>query len=75
MPLYFFHVRSAAGLEADDLGVYFGGLAEAIADARKARAEMMVDEAIEMKRLDGSGIIEIADETGQVLATVPFVDS
>jgi uncharacterized protein DUF6894 len=74
MPRYFFNVRSKAGFEADEVGVEFDTLEEAIADARRARTEMVVDEVLGQQTRPTDGWFEISDEAGQVIATVPLLD-
>ena len=74
MPRFYFHVRSSSGLEMDAQGLEFSSLDEAIADARKAGAEILVDRAVEETRLNGRSLstFEIVDATGEVVAKVPF---
>lgn len=74
MPRYYFHVRSNAGLEMDSQGLEFESIDEAIADARRAGAEMLLDEAVEERRRQGPAHpeFEIADASGRVVAKVPF---
>jgi hypothetical protein len=74
MPRYFFHVRSPSGLEVDPQGLEFSSLDEAIADARKAGAEILLDRAVEETRLHGRSVstFEIVDAAGEVVAKVPF---
>lgn len=72
MPRYFFHVRSPHGLEIDPNGLEFESLDEAIADARKAGAEILLDQAVEETRAHPHASFEIVDASGQVVAKVPF---
>ena len=72
MPRYFFHVRSQTGLEVDRTGVEFASLDDAIADARKAGAEMLLDQAVEEVRSRPQASFEIVDASGEVVAKVPF---
>jgi predicted peroxiredoxin len=72
MPRYFFNVRSPSGLEMDPQGLDFPNLAEAIADARKAGAEMLLDRAVEESEKRSQATFEIVDDSGQVVAKVPF---
>ncbi len=72
MPLFYFHVRSHAGLEKDQQGLEFGSLDEAIADARRAGAEMLLDKAVEEAPARVESAFEIADASGKVIAKVPF---
>ena len=74
MPRYFFHVRSPSGLEMDPQGLEFSSLDEAIADARKAGAEILLDRAVEETRHNGRSLssFEIVDANGEVVAKVSF---
>ncbi len=72
MPRYYFHVRSASGVEIDRLGLEFDTLDEAIADARQAGAELLLDEAVDEQHPPTRSTFEIADASGRVLAKVPI---
>ena len=72
MPRYFFNVRSPSGLEMDPQGLEFPTLDEAIADARKAGAEILLDRAVEESERRSQATFEIVDDSGQVVAKVPF---
>lgn len=72
MPRYYFHVRSTAGLETDRHGLEFDSLEEAVADARRAGAEMLLDQAVEETQSRSHSVFEIADASGKVIARVPF---
>jgi hypothetical protein len=72
MPRYFFNVRSPSGLERDPQGLEFPTLDEAIADARKAGAEILLDRAVEESEKRSQATFEIVDASGQVVAKVPF---
>ena len=72
MPKYYFHVRSPSGLETDPHGLEFPSLDEAIADARKAGAEILLDRAVEDSQKHSQATFEIVDASGQVVAKVPF---
>jgi hypothetical protein len=72
MPRYYFHVRSAAGVELDPQGLEFDTVEEAIADARKAGAEILLDRAVEEKAPRPPSEFEIVDVSGRVIARVPF---
>ena len=65
MPKYFFHSHRGSRVEVDHLGVEFANLDEAVADARRATHEMMAEEDLDQLS------IEIADQSGRVLAVVP----
>lgn len=74
MPRYFLHIRDEDGLTPDEEGAELPDLdaakAEAIAGARDILAEKLRAGEV----LSGA-VIEIADETGQVLAVVRFRDA
>ncbi len=72
MPRFFFHIRSPSGLEQDPQGLEFETLDDAIADARQAGAEILLDEAVEEARGQRHSSFEIVDDTGQVVAKVPI---
>ena len=72
MPRFFFHVRSTTGIEMDPQGLDFETIEEAIADARRAGAEMLLDDAVEEARTRSKSTFEISDASGKVLARVPF---
>ena len=65
MPKFFFHSRRGSSVEVDRLGVDFANLQDAVADARRARHEVMAEEDLDQLS------IEIADQSGRVLAVVP----
>ena len=56
----------------DRLGVEFKSIDEAIADARKAGAEMLLDQAMQEVRIRSQAEFEITDAAGEVIARVPF---
>ena len=64
MPRYFFNVHLDDYVARDPSGVEISDLAEAINQAKAARAEIMVED--ELDRL----WLEILDENGRTLATV-----
>jgi len=72
MPRYYFHVRSASGVEMDRQGLEFDSLDDAIADARQAGAELLLDEAMDETHRSGRSAFEIADASGRVVAKVPI---
>ena len=67
MERYYFKVRLEEGFKPDPVGRECPSLAEAIADAKSARIEMMVEQMLD--RL----CIEIEDQSGQTVATIPAV--
>ncbi len=74
MPRYFFNVRSDTTLEVDSTGLDFASLDEAVADAKRARIELLADEALEPNVLKSGRSFEITDLSGELLATVGFAD-
>ena len=62
MPRYFFHIH--VDDERDVIGIDLPDLNEAIAEANKARVEIMDEEALDQLWL------EIMDERGRVVAKV-----
>jgi|EndMetStandDraft_2_1072991.scaffolds.fasta_scaffold759536_1 uncharacterized protein DUF6894 len=64
MPRYFFNVHLDDYVARDPLGVEISDLAEAINQAKAARAEIMDED--ELDRL----WLEILDENGRTLATI-----
>ncbi len=65
MPRYFFHVHLGETVERDTMGLEFPTLDDAIADAKRARAEIMLEDALDELWL------EIMDQSGKVVAMVP----
>ena len=63
---YFFHFHS--GSASDIEGTEFSSLEAAIAEAQRARKEIMADGAIACREYR----FEIADQNGRIVATVPF---
>ena len=64
MPRYFFHIHVDDDVARDVIGIDLPDLNEAIAEANKARAEIMDEEALDQLWL------EIMDESGHVVAKV-----
>jgi hypothetical protein len=65
---YFFHFHSGLVVTSDLEGTEFSSLEAAIAEAQRARTEIMADGAIACREYR----FEIADQNGRVVATVPF---
>jgi len=70
---FFFNIRSHEGDEHDDEGLEFETLDVAIDEAEETAREMVAERVMHQERIDGTRF-EIADEKGNVLATVPFKD-
>jgi hypothetical protein len=64
MPRYFFHIHTDEEVARDPIGIDLPDLAHAIAEATKARVEIMDEEALDQLWL------EIMDESGRVVAKV-----
>ncbi|RFZ83824.1 hypothetical protein D0Y60_20895 [Shinella sp. WSJ-2] len=71
MPRFYFHIRDGDVHEIDPDGLEFASLEDAVVDARKAAREMLAEKLIANEHIDGQRF-EIADETGNVVETVPF---
>lgn len=72
MPRFFFHVRYADGVVVPDtVGIDFSDLAAAIADARVGITQT-VDEKRQGSEPVKATAIEIFDEDGALLRTIPF---
>ena len=69
MPRYFFHLRDGFDLDEDDEGVELPDF-----EAARAEAFATVAELRDELRDAGNIELEIADETGRRLLTVPFRD-
>ena len=65
---YFFHFHSGSVITLDLEGSEFSSLEGAIAEAQRARKEIMADGAVAGREHH----FEIADQSGRVVATVPF---
>lgn len=70
MPRFYFHLTSSSTREVDTEGVEFDSLEEAVADAQKACAEMLSDDALKGK-FKFRKAFEITDREGRLLARVP----
>lgn len=68
---YFFHMRSHDGDEPDDEGIEFDSLDLAVSEAEETAREMVAERVMHQERIDGTRF-EIADDRGNVLATIPF---
>jgi Domain of unknown function (DUF6894) len=73
MPRFYFHIRGPSGRVKDHTGIEFESLDEAVADATRARQEMLADAALEA-RSHSTRSFEITDYSGRVLATIPLLD-
>jgi hypothetical protein len=74
MPLYFLHVYNSTGWSRDEEGLDLPDLDAARAQAVEGIRSILSDE-VEHGKIDFAGKIEIADESGRVLATVTYHDA
>jgi len=74
MPLFFLHVYNRTGCSRDEEGLELPDLEAARAEAVGGIRSILQDE-VAHGSIDFEGRIEIADESGQVLATVHFHDA
>src|SRR5215469_3686204 len=72
MPRFFFHIRSPAGLERDDLGVDLRDIEVAHLEARRAMAGISAD-LVQEGRDPAEHYFEITDGRGRTVMEVPFV--
>jgi len=73
MPRFFFHFRDQNGFKKDEEGQDLLDLHAAHAEALKSAQELWSDLPSDMAREEIS--IEIADETGETVLTVPFMEA
>lgn len=73
MPRFYFHVRTSQGHEPDEVGIVFNTVDDAVADARRARGELLADAALD-QHPPRPLAFEITDERGTIVATVPFIE-
>ena len=74
MPRFFFHLRTPAGLERDDIGLDLDGVERAYLDAYASIPAMGVDMLLE-KANPYRYAFEIMDEGGNLLMEVPFSEA
>ncbi|MDR7039847.1 hypothetical protein J2X36_004625 [Methylobacterium sp. BE186] len=73
MPWFYFHLRTPAGLERDDIGLELIGIEAAYLDACQAIPTMAAD--LSGKKVDPRRCrFEIADSAGRALLEVPFTE-
>ncbi len=70
MPTFFFNVRDDLGPNPDETGLELPDTEAAVAEGRKALAEMAGDAITE--RTSSTLIMDIRDEQGDVVATLVF---
>jgi len=72
LPHFYFNVRTRHGLVINDRdGISFRDLREAVADAGRGVSESVAD-ATPQDVIRDFAEIEVTDEAGRVVATVPF---
>jgi hypothetical protein len=71
MPLYYCHIRNRDELEVDPDGTELPDIDAALTEALKVARELTA----EIPGYDGSTVIEIADEDGRTVLTLPFSDA
>lgn len=71
VPRYFFHYFDGETVEADFEGLQFPSLEAAVADAKAAATEIMVERMLSGREI-GAQRFEIANEDGVVLTSVAF---
>jgi hypothetical protein len=74
MTRYFLHVHNSHGDAEDDEGLEAGSLSEAREKAVKGIRSLLAAEA-ENGEINFKGRIEISDESGKIVLTVPFTDA
>jgi len=71
MPRFYFHVRNGPDIYEDHDGIDLPGSWAAYAEALRLATELLGD----VPEFGPDTIIEIADETGQTVLTVPFSEA
>ena len=74
MPRFYMHIRDGEELIVDAEGCTFPDIDAASEEARVAIREMLAERIRQGEVIDGQAI-EISDETGRTLMTIPFKDS
>jgi hypothetical protein len=71
MPMYYFHIRDGGTFEVDPDGTELPDISAAHAEALKVAHELLR----EVADLGQTAMIEIADEHGQTILTMPLSDA
>jgi hypothetical protein len=71
MPHYYFHIRNGLGFIEDREGMDVADLDAAHKEAVKGARSLIASEVLE-GRLDLSGAIEVTDNEGQPVLTIPY---
>lgn len=74
MPRYFFHIRDHDLLIADEEGLVLATLAAARHEAHLAAIDMLRDAELEGDDISHQ-LIELTDETGNIVATLRLVEA
>ena len=74
MPRYYFNIDNSIGFVADEEGRELPDLAEARAEGLKGVRSILAEDVLN-GRLDLKGRLEIANEEGEILATMSFADA
>jgi hypothetical protein len=67
VPRYFIHVHIGDKVERDPIGLELSEVKDAIAEAQRAKIEIMTEDDLDQLRL------QIMDQTGQVIAKVGWL--
>ena len=73
MQRYFFHIRNGSGYVPDEEGIELPS-PEKVADTAINGARSLLSAEVSAGELDLRGRIEVRDETGRRVLTVPFVE-
>ena len=73
MPRYFFNIRDHEGLSQDNEGLEYPDVATARREADLGVRGMLA-EAIKRKETVDARTMEVTDERGEVVATIPYRD-
>jgi hypothetical protein len=71
MPMYYFHIRDGSSLEVDPDGTELPDISAAHAEALKVAHELLR----EVTDLGQTAVLEIADEHGRTVLTMPLSDA
>ena len=73
MPRFYFHLRSPAGLDRDDIGLDLEGVEAAYLDACASVPSMIMD-LLQRNASPYQHTFEIVDSSGNLLTEVPFAE-
>lgn len=69
---FYFHIRDGEHREIDTIGLEFPSLEHAVLDARIAAREILAEMLVANETVNAP-CFEIADESGRILATIPYL--